>query len=177
MTKQMTLIFDNENKAIEENEVIEEEVECIEDANDIKLRLIDCSVQVDKTNRKPNVLTHNMFTNTEQSGAEGDETNPFAAVGHNPNPGSDNSLSPKRGRFNKLFNYKNEANANKIQPQRSGSPKQAGEEPGVFRISFNKGNLKITPKDLTECTKPLEDFVDENIERIVDENCTTNSQL
>lgn len=129
--------------------------------------MVQAEIIVDKIK----VVTHNMFSNTDQSGDQ-EDPDPIAvgrvSVAGKPQPGVEPD-SPKRGQFNKLFAGGSNQQTTRKRPGQ-GSP-QYGLDQGVFRITFNKGNVRITARDIKECSKPLEDFVDEDISKLVDGTC------
>jgi len=121
---------------------------------------------------KIRVVTHNIFTNTDQSG-DLEESDQYASVGRvsvRGSPRRGEVDSPKRGQFNKLFKEGINQQATRKRQSQQGSP-QYGLDQDVFRITFNKGNVRITARDIKECSKPLAAFVDEGIAQMVDDTC------
>lgn len=145
-------------------------------------RTADKEVQIEIKNDKVKPPTHNMYSNTEEVNELDPE--PVDKVGRvtvsvKPDAHIAKDHSPRRGAFNKHF--KGQEGVGVQQPTRireqsgTGSPNR-GLDQGVFRITFNQGNVRITKRDLRECSKPLEDFLDDNIDKLVEETCIDNNE-
>jgi len=155
-------------------------------------RTADKEVQIEIKNDKVKPPTHNMYSNTEEVNELDPE--PVDKVGRvtvavKPDAHIAKDHSPRRGAFNKHFKGQEGVGVQHQhqQPTRirdqagtvtgTGSPNaNRGLDQGVFRITFNQGNVRITKRDLRECSKPLEDFLDDNIDKLVEETCRENNE-